>query len=155
MMKRFSTRADKWLYIFALISHIFNFLAESQILFLYYIVDHQKDHFFCWFYRSNQFSNNLLFLFVHLYHLFSPFLFVLFFFSFFFQFFSSFSSSFSLVDRLSLVFRRLSWSVRFLKNQRIFFFFFFLFFFLFQCFELLRQSSTSMMCLKTSIFAKM
>ena len=40
MMKKFSTRADKWPYVFALISHIFNFLAESKILFLYHIDDH-------------------------------------------------------------------------------------------------------------------
>ena len=96
MMKRFSTRADKWLYVFALISHIFNFFAESRILFLYHIVDHQKDHLFSnsFIQLSNQFSNHLLFiLLVHSYHLFSFFffkfifiIFLLLFFSFCFSF---------------------------------------------------------------------
>ena len=144
MMKRFSTRADKWFYVFALISHIFNFFAESQILFFYHIVDHQENHFFCWFYRLNQSSNNFVFLFVHFYHLscllFFQFTFIIFFFLFFlfcFSFLFSFSFSlfffsfFNLVDRLNLVFRCLSWSVRSSENQKNSFLFFFLILFLF------------------------
>ena len=158
MMKRFSTRADKWFYVFALISHIFNFFAKSSILFLYYIDDHQENHFFFVDYRSNQFSNHFFFLFVHFYHFFSLFFSVYFHhFSFFFLFLIFFLSIF--VNRLSFVFRCLSRSVRYSKNQKknFFFFFllFFLFFFFFRCFELLRQSTTFMTCLKTSIFAKM
>ena len=107
MMKRFSTRADKWLYVFALISHIFNFLAESQILFLYHIDDHQEDHLFLLILSFKSIFKSFFFLLVHLYHfsslLFFQFIFIIFFFSsscsvslfFFFQFFSSFSFSFS------------------------------------------------------------
>ena len=136
MMKRFSTRADKWPYVFALISHIFNFLAESQILFLYHIVDHQKDHLFCWFHRSNQSSNNLLFLLVlvHSYHLssllffkFTFIIFLLLFFSFCFSFlflsvllffFFFFQSRRSSESRLSPPLRDLSD----LREIKIFFF---------------------------------
>ena len=77
---------------------------------------------------------------------------------FFFQFFSSFSFSFSLrrssESRFSLLLAR----CLIFRKIKIFFFFFFLFFFFFfffQCLELLRQSTTSMTCLRTSIFAKM
>ena len=140
MMKRFSTRADKWSYVFALISHIFNFLAESQILFLYHIVDHQKNHLFSnsFIQLSNQSSNHLLFLFVHSYHLssflffqftlfvlfFSPFS-VLFFFFFFFQF-----SSIVWVSPF-VVFRDLFDLQKIRKILFFFFFLFFLFFFFF------------------------
>ena len=99
MMKRFSTRANKWLYVFALISHIFNFFAKSQILFLYYIDDHQENHLFF-----------LLILFYSIFKLFSYsfcslssyfFSLLLSVFLFFFLLLSVF------VDRLSLVPRRL------------------------------------------------
>ena len=115
MMKRFSTRADKWLYVFALISHIFNFLAKSQILFLYHIDDHQ-DHLFQ---SSNHSSDQLLFFFFS-----SSSSSSFFFFSFSRSvFLLSFNSSllflsFSVVDRVNLVFRRLSWFVRFSENQK-------------------------------------
>ena len=132
MIKKFSTREDKWFYVFALISHIFNFFAESKILFFYYIDDYQKDYLFCWFYRIILFNFQIIFFFF-------LFIFIIIFFSFscFFFFFSSFNYSllfllFSVfVDRLNLAFRCLSWFVRSSKDQKIFLFFFFLFFFLF------------------------
>ena len=140
MMKRFSTRADKWLYVFALISHIFNFFAESQILFLYHINDHQKDHLFSIFksffrsiFKSSSFFFFLFILIIFLFLFFSFcfsslfsfllfFLSVLLFFFFLFQF-----SSIAWVSSF-VVFRDL---FDFQKIRKILFFLFFLFFFFF------------------------
>ena len=111
MLKKFSTRADKWLYVFALILHIFIFFAESKILFLYHIDDHQENDFFSLILLNSfilQFSNHFLFL-VHFYHILL--FFFLFYFSFlflsvlFFFFFSSFFNSHrSFKSRLSSFF---------------------------------------------------
>ena len=107
MMKKFSTRANKWLYVFVLISHIFNFFAKSKILFFYHIDDHQEDYLFFvdfieFFYsifksifKSFSFSFNSFSSFS-----FSFFLVLLFFFFFFFSFRRSFefcSSSFFVI----------------------------------------------------------
>ena len=160
MMKRFSTRANKWFYVFALISHIFNFFAKSQILFLYHIDDHQENYlFFCWFYFI-QSLNHFFILFVHFHHIFffSCSVFLFFFLSIFLFFFLLFSV---FVDRLSLVFRRLFViSLIFEKSKSSFFLFFsflvffsFFFLFFFRCLEILNQSTTFTTCLRTQTFA--
>ena len=103
MMKKFSIRANKWTYVFALISHIFNFFAEPKSLFLYHIDDYQEDYLFFadfieFFYsifksifKSSSFSS-------------CSFLLSFFFFFSCFVFFSLFL--FVFVVRLSFVFRR-------------------------------------------------
>ena len=172
MMKKFSTRANKWFYVFALISHIFNFFAKSQIFFLYHIDDHQKDHLFLIFksfFKSIFKSFSFFFLFIFIIFLFffsfNSFSSSFFFFSFrfvfllfFFQFFSSFSFFFnfrrSRESRLSSFFVICS---IFRKSEKILFFLFFLFFFFFffssECFASLNQLKTFMTCSRTQTFA--
>ena len=167
MMKRFSTRANKWLYVFALISHIFNFFAKSQILFLYHIDDHQEDHSF--FFQILLFNFQINFQIIFFFFLFTFIIFFLFFsfsssfflfcFSFLFQFFSSFSSSFnslrSFESRLSSFFVICS---IFRKSEKFFSFFSFYFFSFSsssfsKCFASLNQLKTFMTCSRTQTFA--
>ena len=143
-MKKFSTRVNKWFYVFALISHILNFFAKLKILFFYYINDHQENYlFFEFFYSTFKLIFKLsffFFLFIYIIFFYS-FLLILFIFFIFFEFFSFFSffSNFSLLFSSFFNFRR-SFKCRFsssfvicsiFKRLKKFFFFLFLIFFLF------------------------
>ena len=160
MMKKFSTRANKWLYVFALILHIFKFFAKSKILFLYYIDDYQKDYLFSnsFIQLSNQSSNHFFFLFIHFYHLFFFFLFCFsfLFFQFFFSFFSSsfnsrrsFESRFSSFFVICSIFKK---SEKFFSFSSSYSFSFFSSFFS-ECFASLNQLKTFIMCSRTQTFA--
>ena len=157
MMKKFSTSKNKWFYVFALISHIFNFLNFRKIknsLSLSYRWSSRKLSFFVdfkFFYSAifKSFFSSFTFIIFLLVLLLS----VLFF------FFSSFSFRRSLESRFSSSFRDL-FDLRKIKIFFFFFFFlflffFFFFFFFFRCLEILNQSTTLITCSKTQIFAIM